>query len=291
MAAHRVPSFDYAYGFDFLDEVHNFFPEFLYDDELFDNDMTGFFRYRVAALFPRAYVRHQHMYNLYNRENSRAAFEEYMRIRHEAVAPQPPRRSPDQTPHTTRPSTPPGIRDISGSQPPLYTVQPLQTPPPPRRRVNVDAPALTRADNNGESFVRSTGPSWFRHFDNTTTTVTAEFTDEQLGGLRLLDVLFGNIAGTTMNDVVVAPTGAQIEAASELQTNVPEDSVCSICQEGAVAEDAAGVWRVLRCGHAFHRPCIDVWLQNHVRCPMCRRDVRTMGAAPTAAPSTITRAS
>ena len=305
MSAHHTPSFDYAYGFDFLDEVHNFFPEFLYDEELFDNDMAGFFRYRVANLFPRAYTRHQHMYALYNREQGRAAFEEYMRLRHEppnAAAAWPPPPPPHQqqhqqqpqqpqTPHTTRPSTPPGIREISGSQPPLYTLYPtLQTPPAPRRRINVDAPALTRADNAGEPFVGSTGPSRLFQslFDNPNmTTLTAEFTEDRGGALRLMDMLFGNFVGV---DVVVAPTGAQIEAASELQTNPPEDSVCSICQEGASEAVEDVEWRVLRCDHAFHRPCIDAWLQSHVRCPMCRRDVRTMGAAASAAsvPSTIT---
>ncbi|KAJ3689567.1 hypothetical protein LUZ61_018731 [Rhynchospora tenuis] len=36
------------------------------------------------------------------------------------------------------------------------------------------------------------------------------------------------------------------------------------------------VWvRVLTvCGHVFHSECIDVWLESHVTCPICRSDLR-----------------
>jgi len=30
----------------------------------------------------------------------------------------------------------------------------------------------------------------------------------------------------------------------------------------------------LRCGHAFHEPCIKAWLQRNTRCPLCRESVR-----------------
>ncbi|PKA48771.1 RING-H2 finger protein ATL7 [Apostasia shenzhenica] len=50
------------------------------------------------------------------------------------------------------------------------------------------------------------------------------------------------------------------------------DDRCSICLE----EFAGGgeELRVLpRCGHFFHRECVDPWFEKSLRCPMCRTSV------------------
>ncbi|KAE8802496.1 E3 ubiquitin-protein ligase RING1 [Hordeum vulgare] len=54
---------------------------------------------------------------------------------------------------------------------------------------------------------------------------------------------------------------------------------CAVC----LAEFRGGeTLRLLpRCGHAFHRGCIDTWLRAHVNCPLCRAPVKvTDGATP-----------
>ena len=52
--------------------------------------------------------------------------------------------------------------------------------------------------------------------------------------------------------------------------DVNQDGVsteCSICYADYTAEDLV---RTLRCGHAFHKHCVDEWLTRHRnRCPMC----------------------
>ncbi|KAL3624479.1 hypothetical protein CASFOL_031147 [Castilleja foliolosa] len=47
-----------------------------------------------------------------------------------------------------------------------------------------------------------------------------------------------------------------------------EDAQCSIC----LAEyEEKEVLRIMpKCGHSFHLPCIDVWLEIQSTCPVCR---------------------
>ncbi|KAG2328307.1 hypothetical protein Bca4012_037353 [Brassica carinata] len=46
---------------------------------------------------------------------------------------------------------------------------------------------------------------------------------------------------------------------------------CSICFEEY--EDEHEIIRLNKCGHIFHRFCIDSWLARHRSCPNCRRSV------------------
>lgn len=48
---------------------------------------------------------------------------------------------------------------------------------------------------------------------------------------------------------------------------------CAICQDAMLAGQETRT--ILACSHCFHRECVDRWLVEHVRCPTCRRDVRT----------------
>lgn len=46
---------------------------------------------------------------------------------------------------------------------------------------------------------------------------------------------------------------------------------CCICLEDYKRRDKL---RVLPCKHEFHKKCIDTWFSDHVKCPICRLDVR-----------------
>ncbi|KAM7526818.1 hypothetical protein LguiA_016720 [Lonicera macranthoides] len=51
-----------------------------------------------------------------------------------------------------------------------------------------------------------------------------------------------------------------------------EDAQCTVCLAEYHAEDTL---RILPfCGHAFHATCIDIWLQQHSTCPVCRISLR-----------------
>lgn len=48
-------------------------------------------------------------------------------------------------------------------------------------------------------------------------------------------------------------------------------TVCAICMEEFADGEAV---RVLpRCGHGYHKSCVDTWLVNKATCPSCRRPV------------------
>ncbi|XP_074559355.1 uncharacterized protein LOC141815318 [Curcuma longa] len=48
-------------------------------------------------------------------------------------------------------------------------------------------------------------------------------------------------------------------------------SACSVCL-GEFC-DGERVRLLPKCGHAFHVPCIDTWLRDHVNCPLCRSHI------------------
>ncbi|EXC25403.1 RING-H2 finger protein ATL32 [Morus notabilis] len=51
-----------------------------------------------------------------------------------------------------------------------------------------------------------------------------------------------------------------------------EDAQCTACLEEYRDDD---VLRILPyCGHSFHVTCIDIWLQQHSTCPICRMSLR-----------------
>jgi len=52
-------------------------------------------------------------------------------------------------------------------------------------------------------------------------------------------------------------------------TDEAPDDVCSICLE----KDTANTWKVLPCKHKFHPVCIDPWLLQSDKCPMCKKTV------------------
>ncbi|KAL1817331.1 hypothetical protein DCAR_0521760 [Daucus carota subsp. sativus] len=51
-----------------------------------------------------------------------------------------------------------------------------------------------------------------------------------------------------------------------------EDTQCTVCIAEYQPEDTL---RILPfCGHSFHANCIDIWLQQHSTCPVCRVSLR-----------------
>lgn len=64
--------YEHSYGIHLLDDIHNLFPEFLYDAGMFPgNQMLAFLQLRVAELFPEEFARNRTHYRLYQAERRR----------------------------------------------------------------------------------------------------------------------------------------------------------------------------------------------------------------------------
>jgi hypothetical protein len=70
----------------------------------------------------------------------------------------------------------------------------------------------------------------------------------------------------------VSYAGARASAAKK---GLPED--CPVCLEPFADDD--GVRVIPACGHLYHTPCIDRWLDEHNTCPVCRCAVVCFDAA------------
>lgn len=87
---------------------------------------------------------------------------------------------------------------------------------------------------------------------------------------------------TLFQDVVVRPTQAQIDIASE---SFEYDGTIELLNTQCpitMCEFQAGdrVRRIHYCRHSFHEESFLNWFQNHVRCPVCRHDIREHAAPP-----------
>jgi hypothetical protein len=66
----------------------------------------------------------------------------------------------------------------------------------------------------------------------------------------------------------------------QTETNTPPasaDFTCAVCQDVIGREDACR--QLQHCRHAFHQTCIDQWFQRNVRCPVCRHDIRNLNSS------------
>jgi len=87
---------------------------------------------------------------------------------------------------------------------------------------------------------------------------------------------------TLFQDVIIRPTQAQIETASESfeydGTVELLNTQCPITMGEFQIGDR--VRRIHYCRHSFHEESFLSWFQNHVRCPVCRHDIREHSAPP-----------
>jgi len=224
-----------------LDDLHNYFPDILYNSGRFTSvqDLLQYIQHQARTQL-NPFDRGQREYN--NNNN----------------------RPVNQTINPVNTYVQIPIVDTSGNVAPItsnissnITSNP-QTPPPrirPTTRTTV-YPPLRRS-------TPITSAYFYENYDDT------------IIGVNTLSNLFNlalNPSIANMIDVPVIPTNQQIDRATTVLTTAPtQQEPCAICQE---AMDTSGLRRINQCNHTFHQSCIDTWFQSGVTCPICRIDIR-----------------
>jgi hypothetical protein len=122
------------------------------------------------------------------------------------------------------------------------------------------------------------GPVLSAEIHTETFDLTPMFGGNTVGIADLLTLLRGGLGGATpaapLEPVIVRPTQAQIDSATTLgqADGEAEQQSCAVCQENYTEGQA--IRTINRCGHEFHKICIDEWFNRNVRCPVCRHDIR-----------------
>ena len=57
------------------------------------------------------------------------------------------------------------------------------------------------------------------------------------------------------------------------EKTIAPSSNCSVCLEEM--RTGQTLWRLVHCGHVFHKDCAEEWIARAPNCPMCRTRVGT----------------
>ncbi len=233
------------YGIQLLDDLHNYFPDILYNPFRF-NSVTDLIDYvRNVAINRSPYIMGLDRYN--NQRNIRNVY-----------VPPPPAYPPSNA--SPLPS-PPSTTTIHAS--PSNPRQPSQ----PQTSTN----SHLRQPIQAASIQISTIP--ISYDDNDDGIINEDV-------LSILQSLLGggntnvNLNRNIFENVVVRPSRRQIDAATTVFQNNNLSENCAICLD--TIQENTNVRKINHCGHTFHKRCIDTWLSVNVRCPVCRHDIREL---------------
>jgi len=236
-------NYEHVYGFELFDTVHNFFPEIMYDDSLFTDEIDNWLRYRMSVFFPAMYSRQQNLYRIYRSTPIRSDFNNWRlgNISNQVFHTSPSQPTPvlfsRTRPTTSRPTREPPIRTNRSNEPRIQRFNRVIRTTPENIMVSVLSSSIVPEQDN-----QTFSPRIWERF---------------------------------AEDVEVSPSREQVSAASEIVQNsaIPVETVCAICQDHESQIEQEN-WRVLHCSHSFHTSCVDNWLQHNVHCPVCRKDLR-----------------
>jgi len=251
--------YEHIYGIQLLDDLHNLFPEVLYDDRLLASSiLVPFAQRRVSTLFPQEYTQKRTHYRLFQQERRRTEMAQEIDDAYHGIPPPPPIPEAPTVPTPIRssriPSPPPRIVRRTG-------------------RTSVRVP-LAPVGGIGDVFDFGLGSSLGGGLE------TLLGTFGGLGGLVGVNGAFHRHQNTdNLSPVPIVPTPEQIRDATLVTSIEPaRDVVCAICQDHAPPQDASADWRIIRhCNHRFHKDCIDRWFEQKTFCPVCRHDIRDHG--------------
>ena len=237
-----------VYGVTLMDDIHNYFPAILYEQNRFNSvaDLLGYVRSQMR--------RH---YDLFSNET---------RMYTAAHRPAPP-SAPAPARATSR---------VHGHAPHVHTA-PLHTPFPQRQSSLASTSQYVQQTGVPRSEVIWTNLQVPAESDPIDASLGNQLLRELLGSNSIASIIneFSGLASQPMTPVIVRPSAQQIATASTVTTVDAEASttaMCAICQDSI--SPGTSVRRLTACTHTFHTGCIDTWFTSHVCCPVCRHDIR-----------------
>ena len=256
------------YSIQLLNDLHNHFPEILYNPRRFETvqDLLSYIR-GVSEVSP--YERGLHQYRMRQTNTSRARHVPNTAYRNPIIS-----------------MLIPNLSSLDPDIPPTTSVPNPLVP-------NPLVPSTSR-DNIPPSTTRSTANTRTTTDSISSRMQSSNAMDNIIGGLS---TLLGSENGGIMiinnqsieermqsfleQTVPVFPTSREIQNAST--TFIPDESRydnCAICQDEIAVNQS--VRRLTFCEHYFHQICIDTWFQRNVHCPSCRHDIRILNDSASA---------
>ena len=83
-------------------------------------------------------------------------------------------------------------------------------------------------------------------------------------------MIYDNLDYYDLEDVEILTLLRSVNKNSKIYNYMGDSAVCIICLERL---KKLNIIRELYCGHFFHYKCIDKWLENHKKCPLCNKEL------------------
>jgi hypothetical protein len=289
-------SADSIYGVQLLDDLHNYFPELLYNSGRFHN-VQDVLQYIIAVTRRRfdlfTYGREVYSANLANAHRQQGVNSTHAMDMDETMSASVPASLPVHAPMPVPVPEPP-------SAPTSVTMQ--QTPPvatgpslvqslssiarlQPRRTYAslftspIAQQPATPPTSSLDSLLQLLQPSLVQPIITTTYSTSDDETTSWL--MSLLSGSGRGLPASFLEPIPVFPTREQVRNASTVRTLDASDvaNTCTICQDDM--SEGNTIRTLNTCQHTFHISCIDTWLTSNVRCPVCRHDIRETAGATT----------
>ena len=277
---HSNQQYETYYGIGLLDDMHNYFPDLLYNIGRFRDvqDVLTYIRsttqYRFDRFTTAEQARRPWQTQPSQQSQTQTPRHNHRRWRQRQTQAQRQTHAPRQTQTQTYRSD-----NYRTQLPTLNTplTQPTTTYFPPYQL----PPLTTFTDIPGLTHNRTTMPTLpYTTFDFTVPTTTLPTTD--IDNATALLTLIGLFAPPTptptmplLEPVIVAPSRNIINRATTTETITEEpvpSGICVICQENFAISNTLRT--IEHCSHIFHNSCILRHFETSVRCPICRFDIR-----------------
>jgi len=281
----NMSGYQYIYGVGLLDDIHNYFPEFIYNQSRFQrpNDIFNYLNQnlRMFSGFAEAqemYYRHRYSGQTCPHCNHSLYQENEQSQGHQQNTGIPRRRGISTRTINTTTNTQSNQRSTASAPAPAPASVPAPASTP------ASTPATAHNSQTQQQRARTLPiqripiiTSQYLGYDNNNhNLLTNILNDPLLSIFPELSVLPLNISFSRDNlqPVIVRPTTEQIEAATNIHTidTANNSGVCAVCLSGYEIGDE--VRSINHCNHTYHKECIDRHFEGSVRCPLCRHDIR-----------------